>query len=348
MSLAESMYENGDLESAQRVFAQIITSAKSAGDAGAEAEALAFSGDIAYQKGRMDEGKTDTTQALALSRKSGVAPSVRVWSEIYYAANTEKNGFLSDANLQLMQQAVQECHQYNLPERETAYATYQLAEDFEARGRLDEAAKLIQQDIDIYNSEPYAICDQSQMYEDLAYLNVSRDQVGAAIPQFQRAYDGLKSCSGPEKKNTLMVQSLLAGAMTKVGQSKEAIPILEGSLPAWRRISGNSPDMFPPLYYLSRAYSDVGRYQEGETLAKELLGILEGKVSPKDRRLGATNMAWALALAGQHRYQEALPHAELAAKLTTSGQTPYTRRLGAEAQQVLTDIKAKAQQNPGK
>ena len=340
MSLAESMYENGDLDSAQRVFAQIIASAKAAGDIGAEAEAQAFSGDIAYQKGRMDEGKADTTQALALSRKPGVAPSVRVWSEIYYAANTEKNGFLSDANLKLMQQAVQESHQYHLPQRETAYATYQLAEDYEARGRLDDAATLIQQDIDIYNGEPYAICDQSQMYEDLAYLNVSRDQVGAAIPLFQQAYDGLKACSGPEKKNTLMVQALLAGAMTKVGQSKEAIPILESSLPAWRKISANSPDMFPPLYYLSRAYSDVGRFQEGEAMARELLGILEGKVSPKDRRIGATSMAWAIALAGEHRYQDALPHAQLAATLTANGPTPYTRRMGAEAQKVLADIQA--------
>jgi serine/threonine-protein kinase len=341
MSLAESMYENGDLDSAQRVFAQIIASAKAAGDVGAEAEALAFSGDIAYQKGRMDEGKSDTTQALALSRKPGLAPSVRVWSEIYYAANTEKNGFLSDANLKLMQQAVRECHQYNLPQRETAYATYQLAEDYEVRGRLDDAATLIQEDIDIYNGEPYAVCDQSQMYEDLAYINVSRGQIDTSIPLYQRAYDGLKSCSGPEKKNTLMVQSLMAGAMTKVGQSKEAIPILESSLPAWRKVSGNSPDMFPPLYYLSRAYSDVGRFQEGEAMAKELLGILEDKVSPKDRRLGATNMAWAIALAGDQRYQEALPHAELAVKLTANGPTPYTRRMGAEAQKVLADIQAK-------
>jgi len=348
MSLAESMYENGDLDSAQRVFTQIVASAKSAGDAGAEAEALAFSGDIAYQKGRMDEGKSDTTQALDLSRKSGVAPSVRVWSEIYYAANTEKNGFLSDANLKLMQQAVQECQQYHLSQRETAYATYQLAEDYEARGRLDEAAKLIQQDIDIYNGEPYAVCDQSQMYEDLAYIDVAQGQIQSSIPLYQRAYDGLKSCSGPEKKNTLMVQSLMAGAMTKVGQSKDAIPILESSLPAWRKVSGNSPDMFPPLYYLSRAYSDVDRFQEGEAMAKELLGILEGKVSPKDRRLGATNMAWAIALAGQHRYQDALPRAELAVKLTGNGPTPYTRRMGAEAQQVLADIKAKAQQNQSK
>jgi hypothetical protein len=138
-----------------------------------------------------------------------------------------------------------------------------------------------------------------------------------------------------------MVQSLMAGAMTKVGQSKEAIPILESSLPAWRRIAGNSPDMFPPLYYLSRAYVDVGRYEDGEAKARELLNILEGKVSPKDRRIGATNMAWALALAGQHRYLDALPHAQLAAKLTVNGPTPYTRRMGDEAQKVLADIQAK-------
>jgi hypothetical protein len=92
----------------------------------------------------------------------------------------------------------------------------------------------------------------------------------------------------------------------------------------------------------------VDRFQEGEAMAKELLGILEGKVSPKDRRLGATNMAWAIALAGQHRYQDALPRAELAVKLTGNGPTPYTRRMGAEAQQVLADIKAKAQQNQSK
>lgn len=138
-----------------------------------------------------------------------------------------------------------------------------------------------------------------------------------------------------------MVQALMAGAMTKVGQSKAAVPILESSLPAWRKVAGTSPDLFPPLYYLSRAYVDTGRYEEGEAMARELLGVLEGKVSPTDRRIGATQMAWALALAGQHRYQEALPHAEIAGKLTANGPTPYTRRVGVEAQQVLADIQAK-------
>ncbi|HEY1901069.1 MAG TPA: protein kinase [Terracidiphilus sp.] len=341
MSLAESMYENGDLDSAQKVFEQIIVSARSVGDVSAEAEAEAFYGDIAYQKGRMDEGKQRTTHALELSRKPGVTPSVRVWSEIYYAANLEKNGFRSDDNMRLLQAAVEESKEYHLPERESAYATYQLAEDYEVRGRLDEAAQLIQEDIDIYNREPYAVCDQSQMYEDLAYIDQARTDIQAALPLFQKAYEGLKSCSGPDKKNTLMVQAIMGGAMVRLGQAKAAIPILEGSMPAWRKIAGNSPDLFPPMYYLATGYVATGRYAEAESIAKELLGVLEGKVAPDSRRIGVTHLVWARALAGEHRYQEALPHAVIADKITVSGNTPYTQLVHREAHQTLADIQAK-------
>ena len=343
MSLAESMYENGDLDSAQKAFEQIIASAKSAGDIGAEAEATAFDGDIAFQKGRMDEGKAQTAHALELSRKPGVTPSVRVWSDIYYAANLEKTGFRTNDNLSLLQAAVKECHEYQLPERETAFATYQLAEDYEVRGRLNEAAQLIQEDIDIYNREPYAVCDQSQMYEDLAYLDVSSMKIPDSIPLFHKAYDGLKACSGPDKRNTLMVQALMAGAMIRLGQAKDAVPILEGSLPAWRKVAGNSPDMFNPMYYLASAYVTTGRYAEGEAVARELIGIMEGKVAPNNRRLGTTQFVWARALAGQHRYQEALPHAQIADKLTENGNVPYTQQVHSEAHQLLLDIQAKAQ-----
>ncbi len=341
MSLAESMYENGDLDSAQKVFDQIISSAKAADDIGAEAEAEAFYGDIAYQKGRMDDGKARAAHAYQLSRKPGISPTVRVWSDIYYASNLEKNGFKSDDNLRILQDAVKESNQYHLPERETAYATYQLAEDYEVRGRLDEAAQLIQQDIEIYNREPYAVCDQSQMYEDLAYIDQARNDIPAALPMFQKAYEGLKNCSGPDKKNTLMVQALMGGAMVRLGQAKEAVPILEASMPAWRRIAGTSPDMFPPMYYLSCGYVEVGRYTDAEATARELLGILEGRIAPNSRRVGVTHLVWARALAGEHRDQEALPHAQIADKMTEDGNTPYTRRVHDEAHQLLLQIQAK-------
>ncbi len=99
MGLAESMYENGDLDSADKVFTQTIASAKAAGDAGAEAEAEAFSGNIAYLQGRMDAGRELTAHSLELSHKPGVSPAVRVWSAIYYAWNRDNNGFRTDENL---------------------------------------------------------------------------------------------------------------------------------------------------------------------------------------------------------------------------------------------------------
>ncbi len=344
MSLAESMYENGDLDHAQQVFTQTTASAKAAGDIGAEAESEAFSGDIAYLHGQMGVGQGLTADALRLSRERGVPPSVRAWSEIYYASNREKNGFLSDENLRLLESAVRECQDHHLSERETAYAIYMLAEDFEGRGRLDDAEHLIGEDIAIYSHEPYAMCDQSQMYEDLGYIEVSRGNIEASLPLYQTAYDGLKACSGPDAKNTLMVQDLLAGAMLRLGQAKTALPMLEASLPAWKKIAGSSPDLFVPMYYLSRAYVQTGRYSEGETVAKELAALLEGKIRPTDRRIGVTQMVWARALAGQHLYQEALPHAEIASRVLVNGAVPYTKQLDSEAHQVLLDLQSKLAQ----
>ncbi|HXR39998.1 MAG TPA: tetratricopeptide repeat protein [Terracidiphilus sp.] len=179
------------------------------------------------------------------------------------------------------------------------------------------------------------------MYEDLAYIDQARTDIKAALPLFQKAYEGLKACSGPDKKNTLMVQALMGGAMIRLGQAKEAVPMLEASMPAWRKAAGTSPDLFPPMYYLSCGYVEVGRYADAEAMAGELVGLLEGKVAPNSRRIGVTHLVWARALAGDHRYQEALPHAQIADKLTEDGNTPYTRMVHGEAHQVLQDTQAK-------
>ena len=43
------------------------------------------------------------------------------------------------------------------------------------------------------------------------------------------------------------------------------------------------------------------------------------------------------------RYAEALPHAQIADKLTENGNVPYTQQVHSEAHQLLLDIQAKAQ-----
>ena len=342
MGLAESMFENGALPQAQQAFTQIIASAKAARDVGAEVEAEAFSGDIAYVMGQTEQGQSLTQHALDLSNDADVSASARVWCKIYYASNRENNGFRSDENVRLLQTAVQESRDHHLAAHETAYAIYMLASDFEERGRLDEAERLINDDIQIYSQEPYAICDQSQMYADLGFIHGARGDIAGSLPLYRQAYEGYKTCSGPDNMGTLLVQDYLAGAMIKLGQAKAAVPMLEASMPAWRKIAGSSPDLANPLFFLALGYVDSGDFARAEKTAEELVKVQQGRVAPNDHRIGSSQLVWARALAGQHRYQEALHHAEIAdSVLSQTGTSPNHQQSMTQAHQVLLNIQSK-------
>jgi serine/threonine protein kinase len=319
LGLAESMYENGDLDDAQKVFTTTIASAKAAGDMNAEAESEAFSGNIAYLQGQMDLGKDLTSHALELSRRRDITPTVRVWSEIYYAWNREDNGFRDDENVRLLRSAVKEARDRNLSPHETADALYNLGSDLELRGSLDEAEQVFLQASQIYSEDPSALCDQSEVFGDIAYINDMRGNIPASLPLYQRAYDGYKQCSGPESRGALTEQEYLAGALIKLGRSQEALPMMEAAMPIWRKMIGNSPDLAEPLNFLALADVEMGHYAEGEKVAQEMVEVQTGKVEASDRRFGASHMLWARALAGQGRYREALPHAEIADRLLAKG-----------------------------
>jgi serine/threonine-protein kinase len=341
MGLAESMYENGDLDSAQKVLTQTTASAKAADDIPAEAESEAFSGNIAYLQGHMDEGAALTSRALELSRKPGVLPAVRVWSAIFYAWNRDNNGYRTDENVRLLQFAVKESQDNNLSPRETADAIYTLGEDLELRGRLDEAEQAFNKALLVYDKDPAALCEQSEVFGDLAFLDEARGDVPASVPLYQRAYDGYTKCSGAESRGALTEQEYWAGALMKLGRANEALSMMESAMPTWRKMLGSSPDLAEPLYFLSKAYVDTGRFEEGEKAAEELVAVQEGRVAPTDRRIGASHLIWARALAGQHRFEEALPHAEIADKLLANPISPGAKQMTAQAHQVLIDIQSK-------
>jgi serine/threonine-protein kinase len=341
MGLAESMYENGDLDSAQAVLTQTIESAKSAKDIPREAESEAFSGNIAYLQGQMDAGERLTAHALELSRKRGVPPAVRAWSAIFYAWNRDNNGYRSDENLRLLQFAVKECQDNNLSPRETADALYMLGQDLELRGSLDDAERAFNQALRVYGQDPSALCDQSEVYGDLAYVTEMRGEVQASLPIYHRAYDGYAKCSGAESRGALTQQEFLAGALMKLGRAKEALPMMETSMPTWRKMLGSSPDLAEPLYFLCKAYIDTGHFREGEKVAGELVAVQTGRVAPTDRRFGASHLLWAQALVGQHRDQEALAHAVIADRLLVNGFSPGAKLMNAEAQKLLADIQSR-------
>jgi eukaryotic-like serine/threonine-protein kinase len=342
LGLAESMYENGDLDSALKVFMQVTESARAAGDVPAEAEGAAFAGNINYLQGQMDEGKDLTAHALELSRRQGVPPSVRVWSMIYYAWNRENSGFRSDENVRLLKDAVKECRENHLSPRETADALYNLGEDLELRGLLPEAQDAFQGALAVYAQDPAALCEQSEILGDLAYSYQMSGDIPKSIPAFQKSYEGYKTCTGPESRGALTEQEFLAGALIKTGHSQEALAMMDKAMPVWRKLIGTSPDIAEPLNFLALAELANGDFIHAEQHAKEMVDVQTGKVEASDRRFGMSHYLWARALVGQKKYSEALSHAETGDQLLARNAVSVgARQASADAHQLLVDIQSK-------
>jgi serine/threonine-protein kinase len=343
LSLAESMFDNEDLVSAQKVFAQVIASAKAANDVNAEAEAEAFSGNIAYLQGNDALGKQLTSHALSLSHKAGVSPTARVWSALYYAYNQENEGFRSDENLHLYQFAIQESREKHLSKRETTDVLFLYGEDLELRGRTQEAIDIFNETLAAYGDDPSTLCEQSATYGEIAS---SKEMSGAApaetLALYQRSYEGAARCSGPESRAAITELDYVAADLMKLGRSAEALPMLEKIGPAWEKLAAGTPDLAEYLYFLTMAYNNTGHYIEAENTAAKMIAVQEGKVAPTDRRMGASHMMWAQALAGQHRYREALPHAVIADRLLLAGaHSVGAKKMGADAHALLLDIQEK-------
>ncbi|MEO6803405.1 MAG: serine/threonine-protein kinase [Granulicella sp.] len=339
LSLAESMYQNGDTKDALPVFYEVIASAKATGDLNSEVEAEAYAGDITNEIGDKSSSRRLTADALALSSRSEVTPVARVWAKVYYASNREDDGSRSEENIALLQSAVAESRR-RLPERQTALVLAKLAGYLEQRGRLNDAAPILQQAIAIFGREPYAVCDEAESNGDLAFVKGAMGDQQGSVQIFGRAYDGLKSCSGPDTRPTLMMQAHLASAMLKNHQADAVVPMLEASMPAWRHLSGDSPDLSNPLIFLARAYLAKGDFPRAEATAAETVRVQSGKISEKTYRMGVSQLVWAQALSAENRPQEALTHCRLAivglsaSPALTAGQ----KQANADAQKLLEKL----------
>jgi serine/threonine-protein kinase len=340
MSLAESMYENNDLEGAERVFTQVIANAKAANDYETEAESEATAGDTAYLLGKTDMGLQLTTHALELSKRPGMSPAVRIWARVFYATNRERLGFRSDENLGMLQAAAKDAlKDQALPPHEVGDVFYSLGWDLKMRERYAEAEAAYNQSLSVYMKDTQAKCDLSAVYGELASVKDRSGDPLASLPLYTQAYDGLKACEGAESRGALEQRDRMAGALIKVGRAAEGLSMIEDAMPGWRKIAGSSPDLAEPLVVLSRAYIETGKFAEAEKAAKELFDVQDGKVSPTDARVGEAQLLWAQALTKQLRYADAMAHAELAVKLLETGRSPHARQMQSQAQEVLSDAR---------
>jgi serine/threonine-protein kinase len=343
LSLAESMFDNGDMVHAEEALLQVIADAKAAGDVGTEAEAAGFAGYAASMLGQTGQGKALTDEALRLLHKAGVTPSARAWIEVYAAATHQNLGFASPADLALMKAALDESRKQNLPERETAFILISYAEFQGITGHIDEGERYLRKALAIYDRDPYALCDRSVAYVDLGYLADIKGNVQESLELFQRAYEGQSRCKGPDNERTLRAQQFVAREMLKVGEVKQAVAILEAALPAWRRAIPDGTDLYFGLAPLGTAYNAEGSYAKAETVARELIALQTGKTAPNGARMTIARLVLAEALAGQHRYREALPLAEAVDASYAAGLVPNpmeAERRG-EAHRLLLDLRAK-------
>jgi serine/threonine protein kinase len=345
LSMAESMFDNGDYFHAEPVFRTVIASAKADGDTGALAEAEGFAGNVYYTLDKPELGKTLATHAYALRNSPGVTPSARIWIQTFYAQNLDETGFRSEENLRILKDSADRSRSEQLPLQEQAYALAAYAEDLQERGQADEAEALQNQVLSIFNKEPYPVCDQALVYRDLLFIHNQRHDFTGGLAMAQKAYDAQKICYGADSLTALSTQGFVASQMLALGRAAEVIPMLEASLPAWRKAVGpDSSHMANPLLFLSRAYVKTGNFTKAQTTAQELVRVLQGKINPHSAEMGVSQMVLAQAFAGQKRYREALFHAQIAADaFSPDAKSPGERDNGARARALLLDMQAKVE-----
>jgi serine/threonine-protein kinase len=346
LGIAESMYENDAYPQARKAFETVATTARAAHDTAAEAEADAFAGHIDYANGDLDRGAALTARALKLAQTNSVPASVRVWSEIYYAYDRDDNGFRTDANLRLLKDAVAEARRGHLSARETADALYNWAQDVELRGDMNAAEAAFNEVLGVYKDDPSALCEQSDVYQELAWVANMQGDNARNLQLIEKAADGYRRCAGPDSRGALTAREFLAGALVKAGRAPEALAIMNDALPKWRGLNGDSPDFAQPLNFMVIAELATGHAVEAEAHAREMVAVQTGKINPRDRRMGGSHLLWAKALIQQGRYAEALPHARIADELlANTAVSAGAKEMTAEAHQVLLDVESRVAGN---
>jgi len=346
LGLAESMFESGDFSDARAAFGAVIAAADRADAPADKAEAEALAGSIEFQQGNSDAGHRLETDALKLAQLPGTPPRVRVLAETYFAFNEENRGVKNESNVRLLQAAVRESREQRL-EYESALALNALAMVQYMQGDVAAARSIYEQLLPIQAADPLALCDLSDTYGWLAWIsNVSGD-MAASLPLFRKAYDGFTECDGPNSRMALDQLPYWADSLVRLGRGPEAVALLENALPAWRHASGESAEQAAFLHFLAFSYLAVGRYGDAERTATDYLARVTGKLTPTHRMIGFGHLVLGQALAAQHRYQEALPHAKIAADVLGKGAvSQYSHDLADQASQLLQRVNAGVNPSP--
>jgi len=313
LALASSILAGRDLETAKQVWTDVMRTAHADGDAPAEAEATADVSYVDFLQARNSEAISLSAEALQISRKPGVPPRVRGPVAVLYAMMREESGIRTDENIQLLEFGVKQAREGDVPPHELGEALYYYAAGLMNRGKLDQAAKEYNEALHAYGEDPVEVCDQVNTLVGLGYIGQMQGRPAEMAAYDQRAYDASVRCHGPEDPETLRLRTYWATAVIDEGDAAKALPVLEESLPVWRKaFPSNSFYLYDEFYALARAYLQVGRYKDAETFGREALGLMSPQRPATDWTIGTSHSLIGQALAGEGRYDDAVHELELA------------------------------------
>lgn len=313
LSLVESMSSGGDYKEAEGYLTQLVADANTAGDLPVEAIAESDLSVVEDVLGHKQSSRDHSLDALKLARAGNVGLANRIEIQGEYAYLRETDGLHAEDTLRILEENLAQARAAHLPDNILAVQAVRLGSVLQSRGRLEDANVLFAQSQAMYQRMPYATCDQGLMFKYMGFNRSQRQDYQGALVLYRQAYDKLRECSGEDSLKTLSMQSYITNLMVIQGRSAEVIPLLEASLPHWRKAVGpESLSIAAPLLFLTRAYNKTGQFDKAESMAETLLKLVYGKLQQPNSTIGVCEEAWAIALAGQKRYPEAIMHAHLA------------------------------------
>ncbi len=336
LGLAESMYESGDTDDARAALRQVLALSHGSAAIGSRVEAEIYLAVIDFDRNEVPAGRALSAEAFRLAHAYPVSSRVRILTDVYYAFNEDNNGYIKPGNLALLRKSAHAAIADHLPRNDQDLALLDYAADADMQGHVATATRIFSLLRQRYRDDPLALCDRANVNGWLAWIDNQSGRISESLPLFREAYDGYVQCQGPASAEALEEVPYWGDALIRAGRPAEAVKLLEGALPTWRRALGDRSDQVEILYYLSRAYSAVGRYRDAQPLAEEFLKSLRNRLAPGSRMFGLGQMALAQALVGEKCYAAARPHAVLAVRiLAKSAASAYGLHVEREAQAIL-------------
>ena len=344
ISLAESMFWNGDYRDAEKLLDRASAGAKTDHDLAAEAEAEGWGSMVAFRLGEIQKFDLLGAHAVQLSGARGVTPETRVVIKTIYTRNRYELGQLTRADIALQRDAYREAHDPSVPPNDLAYAAMVLAIAGAKISPVPEQMKLAQEAVSIFRSEPWAVCQTAAAELALAYLQHQSGREQDSLATYRDSWNRYKTCRGEDSRDALVAAGHLGQALLDSGQTQEAISLLEPLVDKIGRvISPNGLELRIPLAALSQAYLREGQYQKAAELSERLFHIMDGRVEPNATQVAFVHYLWAQALAGENKDGEALQQARMADATYRSepNMLPEVVASAKRAHQLVLDLEAK-------